>query len=41
MEEQECFNMLEEFIFLNDIACLDILTKSIKLMDLQGYMAST
>ena len=25
----------------NDIACLDILTKCIKLMDLQGYMAST
>ena len=24
----------------NDIACLDILTKCIKLMDLQGYMAS-
>ena len=25
----------------NDIACLDILTKCIKLMDLQGHMAST
>ena len=25
----------------NDIACLDILTKYIKLVDLQGYMAST
>ena len=24
----------------NDMACLDILTKCIKLMDLQGYMAS-
>ena len=24
----------------NDIACLDILTKCIKLMDLQGYMTS-
>ena len=24
----------------NDIACLDILTKCVKLMDLQGYMAS-